>query len=131
MSLTKLTVSLDYFRFAPTAGAYLTFTNPDHVATALRKTTNLSLFGHSLYVERTNIPQMHARTRGKQGRAEAAQRQLVIGTGSRGGITEVGRCVILSGLPGKVDASQVRSALLSGYRLAGGEGEVVPLPKCV
>jgi hypothetical protein len=64
------------------------------------------------------------RSRGLKGREEASERSIVIGNGCQGGITDVGRSVLLSGLPGKITTEAVRR-YLKNYKLMGGQAEVV------
>jgi len=66
------------------------------------------------------------RSRGIKGREEASERSIVSGTGSQGGITDVGRSVLLSGLPGRISTNAVRR-YLKDYSLMGGQAEVVKL----
>ena len=66
------------------------------------------------------------RSRGLKGREEASERSIVTGNGSQGGITDGGRSVLLSGLPGKITTGAVRR-FLKDYRLMGGQAEVVKL----
>ena len=66
------------------------------------------------------------RSRGLKGREEASERSLVTGNGSQGGITDGGRSVLLSGLPGKITPEAVRR-FLKNYKLMGGQAEVVKL----
>jgi len=66
------------------------------------------------------------RSRGLKGREEASERSIVSGSGSQGGITDVGRSVLLSGLPGKITTEVVRR-FLRNYKLMGGQAEVVKL----
>jgi hypothetical protein len=70
------------------------------------------------------------RSRGLKGREEASERSIVFGNGSQGGITDVGRSVLLSGLPGKISTNAVRQ-YLKDYSLIGGRAEVVKLDMCV
>lgn len=66
------------------------------------------------------------RSRGLRGREEASERSIVSGNGSQGGITDVGKSVLLSGLPGKISTHVVRR-YLRNYSLMGGQAEVVKL----
>lgn len=66
------------------------------------------------------------RSRGRKGREEAAERSIVTGNGSQGGITDVGKSVVLSGLPGRISTGVVRR-FLRNYNLMGGAAEVVKL----
>jgi hypothetical protein len=66
------------------------------------------------------------RSRGLKGREEASERSIVSGNGSQGGITDVGRSVLLSGLPGRISTDAVRRHL-KDYSLMGGRAEVVKL----
>jgi hypothetical protein len=66
------------------------------------------------------------RSRGIKGREEASERAIVCGTGSQGGITDVGKSVVLSGLPGKI-STEVVQRFLKNYSLMGGNAEVVKL----
>ena len=60
------------------------------------------------------------RTRGAQGRADAAERNAIKGNGPRGGLPTFGKSVALWGFPGKSNADMVK-AFLNGFDLAGGE----------
>ena len=66
------------------------------------------------------------RSRGLKGREEASERTIVTGNGIQGGITDGGRSVLLSGLPGRISAESVRR-FLKNYKLMGGQAEVVRL----
>jgi len=66
------------------------------------------------------------RSRGLKGREEASERSIVYGNGSQGGITDVGKSVLLLGLPLRISANVVRR-YLKDYSLMGGEAEVVKL----
>jgi hypothetical protein len=68
------------------------------------------------------------RSRGLKGRQEASERSIVTGTGNQGGITDGGKSVVLSGLPGKISTDIVRR-YLRNYKLMGGQAEVVKLEK--
>ena len=56
------------------------------------------------------------------GRSEGAQRGLLLGNGPSGGIVSGGRCVAISGLPGKLSADALRT-LLRNFKLAGSNAE--------
>ena len=66
------------------------------------------------------------RSRGLKGREEASERSIVLGNGSQGGITDIGRSVVLSGLPGKITTDALRR-YLKDYNLMGGKAEVVKI----
>lgn len=66
------------------------------------------------------------RSRGLKGRKEASERSVVTGDGIQGGITDGGRSVLLSGLPGRISTESVRR-FLRNYKLMGGQAEVVKL----
>jgi hypothetical protein len=66
------------------------------------------------------------RSRGLKGREEASERSIVSGNGSQGGITDVGKSVVLLGLPSKISTDAVRR-YLKDYSLMGGQAEVVKL----
>lgn len=85
------------------------------------------IFGHQL-IPRTTLSPLEPpkRSRGLKGREEASERSIVFGTGSQGGITDIGRSVLLSGLPGKISTEAVRR-FLKDYSLMGGQAEVVKL----
>ena len=68
------------------------------------------------------------RSRGLKGREEASERSIITGNGSQGGITDGGRGVLLSGLPGKITTDAVRR-YLKNYKLMGGQAEVVKLER--
>ncbi|KAF8503633.1 hypothetical protein F5888DRAFT_1663836 [Russula emetica] len=106
-NITKVT--LDYRRFEPTGCAFLTLSQPS----VLPKTL-------------ASLKQLRMRSRGLKGREEASERSIVAGTGSQAGITDVGRSVLLSGLPGKISTNAVRRCL-NDYNLMGGQAEVVKM----
>jgi hypothetical protein len=87
----------------------------------------LRYFGHQLTPRTTPPPaETRVRSRGLKGREEASERTIVTGNGVQGGITDVGRSVLLSGLPGRVSTDIVRRSL-KNYKLMGGQAEVVKL----
>ncbi|KAH9966590.1 hypothetical protein BC827DRAFT_1264550 [Russula dissimulans] len=120
-------VALDYRRFEPTGRAFLTLSRPSALQKVLAALKQLRFFGHPLRPRTTPAPAEHGmRSRGLKGREEASERSIVSGNGSQGGITDVGRSVILSGLPGKISSAAVRR-FLKNYQLMGGQAEVVKL----
>lgn len=89
--------------------------------------TQARIFGHQLTPRTTRPPlEPPTRSRGLKGREEASERAIVSGIGSQGGITDVGKSVLLSGLPGKISTEAVRR-FLKNYSLMGGQAEVVKL----
>lgn len=87
----------------------------------------LRYFGHLLIPRTTSPPgETRVRSRGLKGREEASERTIVSGNGIQGGITDVGRSVLLSGLPGRMSTDTVRR-FLRNYKLMGGQAEVVKL----
>lgn len=98
------------------------------VPAALDALENATLFGHpvsSLWViDKPRGPP--SRSRGAAGRAEAAQRAIVTGDGLHGGLHSPDKCVVIWGLPGRILPDGVRQ-WLRGYKLGGGEGEIVKL----
>ena len=94
---------------------------------ALAALKQTRIFGHQV-IPRTTRPPLEppTRSRGLKGREEASERSIVSGNGSQGGITDVGRSVLLSGLPGKITTEAVRR-FLRNYSLMGGQGELVKL----
>ena len=87
----------------------------------------LRFFGHLLAPHTTTPPvETRVRSRGLKGREEASERTIVTGNGVQGGITDGGRSVLLSGLPGKISTETVRR-FLRNYKLMGGQAEVVKL----
>jgi hypothetical protein len=96
---------------------------------ALAALKQLRLFGHPLMPRNTPAPdEPPRRSRGLKGREEASERAIVFGNGSQGGITDVGRSVLLTGLPGKITTDVVRR-VLRNYKLMGGRAEVVKLER--
>ncbi|KAN0123929.1 hypothetical protein V8E52_002419 [Russula decolorans] len=124
-NITKVT--LDYRGFEPTGSAFLTLSQPSVLPKALASLKQLRFFGHTLIPRTTRPPsEPRMRSRGLKGREEASERSIVFGNGSQGGITDVGRSVLLSGLPGRISTSAVRR-YLKDYNLMGGQAEVVKL----
>jgi len=124
-NITKVT--LDYRRFEPTGCAFLTLSQPSVLPKTLASLKQLRYFGHPLIPRTTRPPsEPRMRSRGLKGREEASERSIVAGTGSQAGITDVGRSVLLSGLPGKISTNAVRRCL-NDYNLMGGQAEVVKM----
>ncbi|KAI0277698.1 hypothetical protein BGY98DRAFT_978276 [Russula aff. rugulosa BPL654] len=124
-NITKVT--LDYYRFEPTGRAFLTLSQPSVLPKVLASLKQLRFFGHPLIPRTTRPPfEPRMRSRGLKGREEASERSIVSGNGSQGGITDVGRSVLLSGLPGRISTDAVRR-YLKDYSLMGGQAEVVKL----
>ncbi|KAI0288184.1 hypothetical protein BC826DRAFT_1107889 [Russula brevipes] len=95
-------VALEYRQFEPTGSAFLTLSQPSVLPKALTALKQLRFFGHPLMPRNTPAPdEPRMRSRGLKGREEASERAIVSGNGSQGGITDVGRSVVLAGLPGR------------------------------
>jgi len=115
-------VAIDYHRFIPTGGAYLTLVTSDPLnfnLTALRNATISSLPITS--VSSPPPTSSAARTRGTKGRMAAAERGLFFGDGPRGGVVNEGKNVVLWGLPGRLTPEGLKG-LLRNFKLAGTEG---------
>ncbi|KAH9981369.1 hypothetical protein BGW80DRAFT_1454259 [Lactifluus volemus] len=124
-NITKVT--LEYHRFEPTGSAFLTLNQPSVLPKTLAALKQLRYFGHQLIPRTTSPPDDgRMRSRGLKGREEASERSIVSGNGCQGGITDVGKSVLLSGLPGKITTDAVRW-FLKNYKLMGGKAEVVKL----
>jgi hypothetical protein len=124
-NITK--VALEYHRFEPTGRAVLTLSQPSVHSKVMVALRQLRYFGHQLMPRSTLPPaETRVRSRGLKGREEASERSIVTGNGIQGGITDVGRSVLLSGLPGKMTTDAVRR-FLRNYKLMGGQAEVVKL----
>ncbi|KAF7791309.1 hypothetical protein EIP86_002323 [Pleurotus ostreatoroseus] len=67
-------------------------------------------------------PLTHRRTRGVDGRQEAAARGALTGDGPSAGITGNGRNVVITGLPGKMTSEGVK-LWLKNFKLAGNTAE--------
>lgn len=119
-------VALEYSRFEPTGRAFLTLSQPSGHSKVMVALRQLRYFAHSLTPRTTPSPVERVRSRGLKGREEASERALVTGNGVQGGITDVGRSVLLSGLPGRMSTERVRR-FLRNYKLMGGQAEVVKL----
>ena len=120
-------VTLDYHRFERTGRAFLTLSQPSVFPKVLASLQQLRYFGHPLAPMTTRPPlEPRMRSRGLKGREEASERSIVSGNGSQGGITDVGKSVLLSGLPGKI-STHVMRRYLRNYSLMGGQAEVVKL----
>ncbi|KAI9466131.1 hypothetical protein BJY52DRAFT_328106 [Lactarius psammicola] len=120
-------VALEYHRFEPTGRALLTLSQPSALRKVLVALKQLRFFGHPLTPRTVPPPaETKMRSRGLKGREEASERSVVTGNGTQGGITDGGRSVLLSGLPGRISAESVRR-FLKDYKLMGGQAEVVKL----
>lgn len=88
----------------PTGGAHLTLTSPDVLNQNLKALHNTSISSLPISAASSPPPQINVprRTRGAQGRAEAAERGLITGDGPRGGVKNTGKNVVIWGLPGKL-----------------------------
>ncbi|KAH9048174.1 hypothetical protein EDB84DRAFT_1458818 [Lactarius hengduanensis] len=124
-NITK--VALEYQRFEPTGSALLTLSQPSVLPKIVGALKQLRFFGHTMTPRTLPSPtEIGVRSRGLKGREEASQRNVVTGNGYQGGITDGGRSVLLSGLPGRISADSVRK-FLRNYKLMGGQAEVVKL----
>ncbi|KAH9063511.1 hypothetical protein EDB87DRAFT_1604109 [Lactarius vividus] len=122
-------VALEYQRFEPTGSAVLTLTQPSVLPKVVGALKELRFFGHTMTPRTVPPPtDIRMRSRGLKGREEASQRSVVTGNGCQGGITDGGRSVLLSGLPGRISEDSVRK-FLRNYKLMGGQAEVVKLEK--
>ncbi|KAH9005072.1 hypothetical protein EDB86DRAFT_2881397 [Lactarius hatsudake] len=124
-NITK--VALEYQRFEPTGNAVLTLSQSSSLPKVMGALKQLRFFGHTMTPRTVPRPtEIRMRSRGLKGREEASERNVVTGNGYQGGITDGGRSVLLSGLPGRISADSVRR-FLRNYKLMGGEAEVVKL----
>ncbi|THH18500.1 hypothetical protein EW146_g2500 [Bondarzewia mesenterica] len=120
-------VALDYYRFQPSGSAWLTVSHRDFLRRAIVMLRNSTLFGLPISADTAREPiGPPARSRGEKGRMEGARRGLVNGNGSRGGIWETGKSVVVWGMPGRIATDGMRSFLRS-YKLVPGEGDIVKL----
>lgn len=78
----------------------------------------MSLSGFHIQANDSPPPVVPVRTRGVEGRREAAERGIIDGDGPGGGITGSGRNVSIAGLPGKMTPEGVK-AWLKSFKLAG------------
>ncbi|KAG5639524.1 hypothetical protein H0H81_000669 [Sphagnurus paluster] len=128
-------IQIDYNRFQPTGRAFITCTRPEFQRDNLRALEKLTLCGlpvranPSLDLSTEGRP----RTRGNKGRAEAAARGAIRGTGPKGNFPNTERNVLLWGLPGKMEASEVEKLFLQDFKLARTKGQPtivkVPIPE--
>ncbi|TCD68885.1 hypothetical protein EIP91_009435 [Steccherinum ochraceum] len=111
-------VSVYYERFTPTREGYITFTHPSFVRDALRTLNNSVIGGQRVLLEPASEPTavLPARTRGAKGRAEAAERGVILGDGPAAGVSHPGKTVLLTGLPYGTTVLGVRY-LLQSYHL--------------
>jgi len=115
-------VAIDYHRFIPTGRAFLTLTTPDVLNQNLRALENASISSIPITsVSSPPPPTVSQRTRGVQGRMEAAERGLITGNGPRGGVVNDGKNIVLWGLPGRLTPEGLKG-LLHNFKLAGTEG---------
>jgi len=124
-------VAIDYNRFKPSGNGYIILRSPEFMERNLRLLQNTTVGGFRISALPSNDPdsqsRLSQRTRGAKGKAEAAHRGLLTGDGPGGGVTGGGKHVILSGLPGKMNADSVR-VWLKNYKFANdGSGDVVKL----
>lgn len=112
-----------YRRFQRDGNAFVTFSYPPHAEVALTQLKNAQLSGYTINVTSTSqLETVLRRSRGNKGREEAANRGIVTGTGPDAGVTERGRSVVISGLPGRWSEENLRSFLeRKGFRLAGND----------
>jgi len=115
-------VAIDYRRFIPTGRAFLTLANSDVLNINLRALDNATI--SSIPITATSSPPpptLPRRTRGAQGRMEAAERGLINGDGPRGGVMNQGKNVVLWGMPGRLTTEGLKR-FVQNFRLAGTEG---------
>jgi hypothetical protein len=117
-----ITVAIDYRRFIPTGRAFLTLANRDLLNKNLRALENATI--SSIPITAVSSPPPlppPRRTRGVQGRMEAAERGLIQGDGPGGGVLKGGKNVVLWGMPGRLTQEGLKG-FLQNFKLAGTEG---------
>jgi len=115
-------VAIDYHRFVPTGRAFLTLATPDVLDLNLRALENASISSLPIFSVSSPPPApVPRRTRGAQGRMEAAERGLITGNGPGGGVVNEGKNVVLWGLPGRLTPEALKG-FLHNFKLAGTEG---------
>jgi hypothetical protein len=115
-------VAIDYERFIPTGRAFLTLGNPDVLNQSLRALQNASI--SSIPITAASCPpppSIPRRTRGEEGRKEAAERGVITGNGPRGGVRNEGKNVVLWGMPGRLTSEGLKWSLHT-FKLAGTDG---------
>lgn len=113
-------VALDYQRFSPTGDAFITFNTPSPIRSAVQKLHGSMIAGHALAAGPSpeDAGGAFLRNRGGKGRTQAAQRGVVTGNGPNGAITDLGKSVVLYGLPGKMTEEGV-SFFVRSFKLDG------------
>ncbi|KZT59771.1 hypothetical protein CALCODRAFT_481274 [Calocera cornea HHB12733] len=115
----RFEVYLHYFRFLRGGAAYLKFETPKDALEALRHIGGkkvMIMAQEILALPTAAPPSMVERQRGIRGRAIAAQKGEVDGTGLDAGTASRGRDVVLYGIPNKIEAEDVLAAL-KGFEL--------------
>jgi len=101
---------INYARFVPSGDAYLEMSNPGSTEHALQVVKNSTISGVVLDAGIHGPPHI-PRTRGSQGRQEAADRAVLDGDGPGGGVHSNGKDVVLYGLPGKLGDRELQAYL--------------------
>jgi len=115
-------VTINYERFSPTGGAYLTLTSPDVLNHNLKNLTDTTIASLPITAASSPPPErIPLRGRGERGRMHAAERAIVFGNGPRAGMLSGGKNVVLWGFPGKLAATALQG-YLQNFKLAGTEG---------
>ncbi|TDL24812.1 hypothetical protein BD410DRAFT_62505 [Rickenella mellea] len=109
-------VQLQYHRFMPDGRAIVTLTHPKFFHHAIDALTNSTI--SAVRIEPRQKPatleeMTPNRLRGARGRAEAAERGILDGTGPGAGISAKGKEVVMWGLPGRLATSALVSYLQS------------------
>ncbi|PSR74109.1 hypothetical protein PHLCEN_2v10065 [Hermanssonia centrifuga] len=120
-------VEIDYSGYRPTGRAWVTTTAPEHTPSTItalkrRMVGGMIIRAHSAT---PNVPNgLSMRSRGKQGRAEAAERGILRGNGPSANFpsSSSGRTVVISGLPGMMTTDALKTWLKS-FKLAGSTAE--------
>lgn len=107
-------------------------TTPDSTSTNVRLVQKLSLTGLPLLASAIDdhLAPTQIRTRGFQGRQQAADRGALSGAGPEAGLASGGKNVVVWGLPGKLEPETL-TRYLKRFELRGGEPEIVKLERYV
>jgi len=124
-------VSINYKGFKPTTEGFISFTHPSFLRNAIKTLRNSKVGGYSIAVAPSVSPHEPSarsqRTRGFKGRAEAAERGIVVGDGPGAGVTRPGKSVVMYGLPPTITPHAMKRYLQEYMQADSGEKEIVKI----
>ncbi|KAF9009396.1 hypothetical protein BDQ17DRAFT_1235618, partial [Cyathus striatus] len=111
-----INVELDYQRFRPSGRAVITLSKYDRLKENIEHLRNVTISGIQANPSTTKskaIPAAPSRSRGVAGRAEAAERGVLLGNGPSAGLSGTEKMVTIWGAPGRTEPRDLAKLLIN------------------